>query len=93
LGVFKQFGGIRRTITICHELATNMAYLKNGGWEATEERLEHVRLARTAAAEREAALFLSRHFRGLGPKQSRNCSSGRGCPATRSRSTAASSAG
>lgn len=72
LGVLKRFGGIRRTITIGHELAANMAYLKDGGWKATQGHLEGVRLTGTPAVEREAALFLARHFKGLGPKQSRN---------------------
>src|SRR4051794_940940 len=35
LGVFKQFGGMRRTTVIGKELAVNMEYLKDGGWEAT----------------------------------------------------------
>jgi hypothetical protein len=72
LAVFKQFGGIRRTITISQELAANMAFLKGGGWSSTEERLERVRLIGTPTAEREAAMFLAWNFKGLGPKQSRN---------------------
>jgi hypothetical protein len=72
LAVFKRFGGIRRTTNISSELASNMDYLKNGGWAETQERLERVRLIGTPAAERDAAEFLAREFKGLGPKQSRN---------------------
>lgn len=71
-GVVKQFGGIRRTTTIGKELAANMVYLKNGGWATTLEKLESVRLASSPDVERDAAEFLARHFKGLGPKQSRN---------------------
>ena len=72
LGVFKQFGGIRRTTGIGKELAANIGYLKDGGWPTTLERLENVRLTSTPEAERDAADFLADHFKGLGPKQSRN---------------------
>lgn len=72
LGVFKRFGGIRRTSKISEELAANMNYLKGGGWEATRDHLEKVRTTGTAVAERNAARFLAKHFIGLGPKQSRN---------------------
>jgi hypothetical protein len=72
LGVFKKFGGIRRTTNISGELASNMDYLKNGGWAETQKRLERVRLAGTPPAEREAVEFLAREFKGLSPKQSQN---------------------
>lgn len=72
LGVFKRFGGLRRTTTISRDLAANMEYLKGGGWEVTRDRLETVRTTGTPAAERDAARFLAKHFKGLGPKQSRN---------------------
>jgi hypothetical protein len=72
LGVFKKFGGIRRTTNISGELAANLTYLENGGWAATRQWLETVRLTGTPRAEREAAEFLARKFKGLGPKQSRN---------------------
>ena len=32
LGVFKKFGGLRRTTGIGKELAANIGYLKDGGW-------------------------------------------------------------
>lgn len=72
LGVFKHFGGLRRTTTIANELAANMVYLKSGGWSPTFEKLESVRLTSTPDAERDAADFLADHFKGVGPKQSRN---------------------
>jgi hypothetical protein len=72
LGVFKQFGGLRRTTKIGNELAYNMGYLKNGGWSATVDKLENVRLICTPNAERDAAEFLADRLEGFGPKQSRN---------------------
>ena len=70
--VFKQFGGLRRTTIIGNQLAANIGYLKDGGWAATVEKLENVRLTSTPDAERDAAEFLAGRFKGLGPKQSRN---------------------
>src|SRR5438270_1920867 len=50
LGIFKKFGGIRRTTNISNELASNMTYLKNDGWAETQEMLERVRLTGTPRA-------------------------------------------
>jgi hypothetical protein len=72
------YGGIRRTRNIGHELAANIAFLKNGGWKETAEVLKKVRANSTAENERWAAHFIDRHFRGLGPKQSRNLLQGIG---------------
>jgi len=68
----RSFGGLRRFSVIGRELAANLNFLCNGGWDATLEQLEKVRLNSTPKTEREAADFVADHFKGIGPKQSRN---------------------
>jgi hypothetical protein len=72
------FGGLRRTKSIAREVATNLAFLRNGGWKETRVELEAVRSSPTPATERRAATFIDEHFRGFGPKQSRNLLQGLG---------------
>ena len=68
----KAFGGLRRANVIGGELAANLQFLNNGGWDKTLRQLETLRHTRTAAAERTAARYLAANYKGLGPKQSRN---------------------
>ena len=70
--VLSNFGGIRRSVIIGKELAMNLAFLKTGGWEPTSQILDEVRTHSTPEIERRAARFIGEHFRGFGPKQSRN---------------------
>jgi len=70
--VLTGFGGLRRANTIGNELAANLSYLESGGWEPTFEQLENVRLNSKPDTERRAADFIDNHYKGFGPKQSRN---------------------
>lgn len=70
--VLSEFGGLRRSTTIGREAKANWTYLEGGGWQATLEVLERVRLHPSTETERHAARFVDENFRGFGPKQSRN---------------------
>jgi hypothetical protein len=76
--VLGDFGGLRRSTTIGKEAKANAAYLQNGGWQATSQVLEAVRLHPSPEAERRAARFIDENFQGFGPKQSRNLLQGLG---------------
>ena len=76
--VLSEFGGLRRSTTIGREARANWTYLEGGGWEATLELLERVRLTPSPEAERDAARFVDEKFKGFGPKQSRNLLQGLG---------------
>ena len=76
--VLSEFGGLRRSTTIGREARANWTYLESGGWEATLELLERVRLTPSPEAERDAARFVDEKFKGFGPKQSRNLLQGLG---------------
>jgi hypothetical protein len=70
--VLNSFGGLRRHNRIADELSTNMALLENGLWNNTLVLLDQLRLADSPQLEREAAAYIVKHFKGFGPKQSRN---------------------
>jgi hypothetical protein len=72
LATLKDFGGLRRSSIISRELAANLSYLNQGGWNPTLEHPEAVRLNSSAEIERQAADFLADNRDGIGPKQSRN---------------------
>lgn len=72
LKVLKAHGGLRRDRTIAHEVSENFAALEAGLWPEMRAKLEKARTSRTVEAERDAAGFIQDHFRGFGPKQSRN---------------------
>jgi thermostable 8-oxoguanine DNA glycosylase len=72
LGVLKAHGGIRRAPTIAAQTSENFAAMEAGLWSATYTMLEHVRNSSSKEAERKAANFIQDHFKGFGPKQSRN---------------------
>jgi hypothetical protein len=55
-----------------------MTFLQAGGWTKTAAVLEEVRANATPEVERRAAHFVDEHFRGFGPKQSRNLLQGVG---------------
>jgi hypothetical protein len=76
--VLGDFGGLRRSTTIGREAKANLSYLENGGWQATFEILEKVRLQPSPQNDRLAARFVDDHFQGFGPKQSRNLLQGLG---------------
>lgn len=71
-GVLSHFGGLRRSNRIADELATNLSRLERGFWSKTLEMLDELRLAQNEQSERKAADFIADHFKGFGPKQSRN---------------------
>ena len=76
-------GGLRRSTIIGKELAANLSFLNKGGWKPTTQHLDKVRLNSSTkterlAAERLAAEFIDRSFKGFGPKQSRNLLQGLG---------------
>ena len=70
--VLSEFGGLRRSTTIGREAKANLGYLENGGWQATANVLETIRLHSSPETERHAVRFIDDHFQGFGPKQSRN---------------------
>jgi len=76
--VLSDFGGLRRSTTIGKELATNLSFLNDEGWESTFQHLDEVRLNSSPATERKAAAFIDENFKGFGPKQSRNLLQGLG---------------
>lgn len=76
--ILSNFGGLRRSTTIGKELAANMSFLDNAGWEATIKYLDKVRLNSTPDTEKSAAAFIIDNYKGFGPKQSRNLLQGLG---------------
>lgn len=67
-----EFRCIRFVNRIPDFIATNLLELESGLWQKTMDQLEHVRLHQDRDTERKTAGFMRRHFRGIGPKQSRN---------------------
>ena len=76
--VLTNFGGLRRSNIIGKELAANMSFLRDGGWEPTLRHLDDLRTNSSPEAEKRAAAFIDDNFKGLGPKQSRNLLQGLG---------------
>lgn len=76
--VLSEFGGLRRSTTIGREAKANLAYLEDGGWKATVDVLEKVRLNSSPETERHAVRYIDDHYQGFGPKQSRNLLQGLG---------------
>jgi hypothetical protein len=76
--VLSQFGGLRRSTTIGSEAQANADFLEKGGWKRTSAILETVRRKPSPKTERDAARFIDEHYRGFGPKQSRNLLQGLG---------------
>jgi hypothetical protein len=79
LGCLKEFGGIRRGITIARQAAHNWKQLNNGQWAEVEKWFGRLLAQRSREPqvgdfklEREAANWADRSFAGIGPKQSRN---------------------
>ena len=76
--VLTNFGGLRRSTTIGKELAVNMSFLRDGGWEPTLQHLDDLRTTSSPETEKRAAAFIDDKFKGFGPKQSRNLLQGLG---------------
>jgi hypothetical protein len=76
--VLSEFGGLWRSTIIGREAKANLKYMEHGGWRATVEILENVRLHPSPETERKAARFIDDHYTGFGPKQSRNLLQGLG---------------
>jgi hypothetical protein len=70
--VLTDFGGIRRFNKIASAVATNLDRLEAGLWSKTLETVNRLDRHSSPADEREAATFIDDHFKGFGPKQSRN---------------------
>ncbi|NNE47201.1 MAG: hypothetical protein HKN37_11130 [Rhodothermales bacterium] len=70
--VLSNFGGVRRSTIIGKELAANMSFLRDGGWEPTLRQLDDLRTNSSPETEKRAAAFIADSFKGFGPKQSRN---------------------
>ena len=64
--------GLRRADTIGRELAENIRWFEGASWRELHRRLEATPGSGDYLAERQAARWIAAHFRGLGPKQSRN---------------------
>lgn len=70
--VLAQFGGLRRSTIIGNEVAANLQFLEQDGWIQTFKYVDCVRVTSQPETERRAADFIAQHFKGFGPKQSRN---------------------
>lgn len=70
--VITEFGGLRRGNTIGEEVASNFAWLEDGGWKIIFAMVEDVSGNQTGQKERESAEIINDHLKGFGPKQSRN---------------------
>lgn len=64
--------GLRRTERIAEEIDGAVNWLKEHGWPAVKSQLDSISSYTSAKKERAVACFLQEHFKGLGPKQSRN---------------------
>lgn len=66
--------GLRFSNNIAGWLVEAVAFIKDGGWDETKSNLESISSYTTKKKERLVVDFLSNkdHFKGLGPKQSRN---------------------
>lgn len=64
--------GIRRNELIGAEIEHAAAWIHQNGWISIKHSLEPMRSHTTFKKERSAARFLQEHFKGVGPKQSRN---------------------
>lgn len=64
--------GVRFAPTIARDLADCFQQLDHGLWEPTLAHIEALRTPHDAGAERVVANHLADHFKGIGPKQSRN---------------------
>jgi len=71
-GVIQDFGGLRRSNRIADELATNLDLLERTLWKPIFEILDTLRSAHSVEDEKRASKFIHNHFKGFGPKQSRN---------------------
>jgi len=70
--VLTDFGGLRRTNIIAREVTDNVRHFEAESWAETYQVVESLRLNDTIPAERQAAHFIAAHYKGFGPKQSRN---------------------
>ena len=64
--------GLRRTERISAEIAHAISWLNKEGWSAAKTQLDSLSSYTNTKKERFVARFLQEHFKGLGPKQSRN---------------------
>jgi hypothetical protein len=64
--------GIRRAPTIGEQAEANLRVLEGPRWKETLAWLRVLAQGATPAQERQAAHFMAEHFKGIGPKQSRN---------------------
>lgn len=65
-------GGIRFSNRLSEHVAENLDLLEHGLWSETLTVLDDLRRAQNPESERSAAGFVAKHFKGFGPKQSRN---------------------
>jgi hypothetical protein len=70
--VLTSFGGLRFSNRIANHVVVNLAALEGGLWTEAQQVLDSLRMTQTRESERSAAIFIDRHFKGFGPKQSRN---------------------
>ena len=64
--------GLRRKERIGAEIDHAVNWLNKNGWHVVKEQLDSISSHTNARKERTAARFFQEHFKGLGPKQSRN---------------------
>lgn len=64
--------GLRRTERIAEEIDHAIGRLKQHVWSSVKKQLDQISSHTNAKRERSVARFLQEHFKGIGPKQSRN---------------------
>lgn len=64
--------GLRRTERIAEEIAHAVDWLRQHDWSPIKSQLDKISSYTNARKERAVARFLQEHFKGIGPKQSRN---------------------
>lgn len=68
----QQWGGIRFSPKIAVAAAANLTWLEQAGWDELESLMSALTAADSREDERNAARWVARHLKGIGPKQSRN---------------------
>lgn len=68
----KSLSGLRFSTKISKEIEANYCFLNSGGWKQLFKHLNRLRHTPNHSDEKAAAEFIDDHFKGFGPKQSRN---------------------
>jgi hypothetical protein len=72
LSTLNQYQAGRHRNVISAQLSENLNFLEEGGWNETLQHCNKLLVPQNKCVEAEIADYLSDHFKGFGPKQSRN---------------------